>query len=196
MYRLMHSLIAAGWFVVLEPRKRKANGQWSAHKLRALAHEEWAKKYPEKCKTENQPVPKSNSACPEIEELPVPPAGHSIGIDLQSYKNLQIDDNLVKSTCPEFGNGIHALTDVLTSPKKSKAEALEQSIYSACPADGTGPVPLTGQDGSDCRTPENPPVSPPVPKRRRTMQELTKLATTTHTTVDALLAGGTFELSA
>lgn len=199
MYRLMHSLIASGWFVVLEPRKRKSNGQWSAHKLRALAHDEWCKTHPKECKTDaendEQPVPILNSACPEIEELPVPKTGHSIGIPLQSSKNLQLGDSLVKSTCPEFGNGIHAFTEVPTSPKKSKAEALEQHVCAASPENGTGPVPKTGQDGSDCPSSENPPVSPPVPKRRRTIQELTKIADAAHTTVEALLSGGTFELA-
>jgi hypothetical protein len=200
MYRLMHALIKSGWFIVLEPRKRKSNGQWSAHALRVLSHDEWVKAHPKECKTDaendEQPVPISSSACPEIEELPVPKTGHSIGIPLQSGKNLQLGDNLVKSTCPEFGNGIRALTQVLTCPKKSKAESAVEHVCAACPDNGTGPVPITGQDGSDCPTPENPPVSPPVPKRRRTMQELTKLANTTHTTVEALIAGGTFELAA
>lgn len=198
MYRLMHSLIDSGWFVVLEPRKRKSNGQWTAHVLRVLSHEEWVKVHPKECKngaeSGGQPVPFLNSACPDFEGSPVPPAGHSIGKSLQYGKNLQHGDNVVKSTCPE--SGTRSLTKVPYTPKNSKAEPAVEHVFAASTDNGTGPVPITGQDGSNCPVAKNPPVSPPVPKRRRTMEWLTKLADTTHTTVEALLAGGTFELIA
>jgi hypothetical protein len=199
MYRLMHGLIDSGWFVVLVPRTRKANGQWSAHALRVLSHEEWAKEHKGKCKTEpendERPVPESKGACPKIEGQPVPRAGHSIGIPLQSGEILQSGESLEKRTCPASGNGIRSITETPTIPKKSTTEPLEQHVCAACPTGGTGPVPRAGQDGSNCPIPENPPVSPPVPKRRRSLQELTKLAAATNTTVDALLFSGTFELS-
>ena len=199
MYDHMHALIASGWFVVLEPRKRKANGQWSAHALRILSHDEWAAAHPDAarktCKSDAEPVRFSDSACPVSASQPVRQGGHSIGKDLQSDKNPQYGDSLVKSTCPQNRNGELACAEVPTCPNESKTEPLEQRVRAASPVIGTGPVPEPGQVRSDSVTSENPVVAPPVPKRRRSLQELTKLATTTNTTVDALLSGGTFELT-
>src|ERR1035441_8478057 len=164
MYRLMHGLIDSGWFVLLEPRKRKSNGQWSAYALRVLPHEEWVKIHgADGCKVEKNgaaPVPISECASPEIALQPVPPAGHSSGIPLQSSKNLQLGNNLVKPTSPEIRNGVRALSKVLACPLEPETEPLEQSICSASPASGTGPVLPAGLDGSDCPVPENPPASP------------------------------------
>ena len=198
MYKRMHALIKSGWFVVLEASKRKANGQWSAHKLRVLSHEAWAKEHPKQCKTraenDSAPVCIQVGTCLESNPQPVSKEGHSIGIPLQSDKSPQSGDKLVKSTCPPFQNGIRALTEVLTGPKKSETEAAEEHVCAASPSNQTGPVPISRQDGSTCPVPEKPSVSLPVPKRR-TMPELTKLADMTHTTVEALLSSGGFELA-
>ena len=200
LYRLMHKLIASGWFVVLEPTKRKANGQWSACVLRVLSHEEWAESNPKKCKTEaeneKQPVPILHSACLKNDVLPVSEQGHSIGKTLQSGKNLQSGVSTVKSACPKSETGIRALAEVLANPKTPEAEAMGHHVSAASLGTGTGPVSEQGQVESKCAVPDNPPVSPPVPKRRRSLKALTELAAATNTTVDALLSSGTFELSA
>lgn len=201
MYKLMHALIKSGWFVILVPKTRKANGQWSAHALRVLSHEDWTKEHQGTCKTEPendaQPVPISSTACPKNASQPVLSEGHSIGKDLQSGRKPQSDENLIKNACPENGTGNLVHTENPTNPKKQpKAEALEQHVRAACPSNGTGPVPRMGQDGSVCSVPENPPISPPVAKPvRRTRAQLEGLATITSTTVDALLSSGKFELA-
>jgi hypothetical protein len=196
MYDHMHKLIKSGWFVVVELSKRKPNGQWSAHVLRVLSHEDWVAAHPEEakksCKTEEEPVRFAASACPVSDGVPVPETGHSIGKDLQSDKNLQSGDNLVRSACPQKRTGMRALTDVLHKPQ---AEALEQPVSAACPVIRTGPVPETGQADHACSIVENPPASPPVLKRR-TQAQLTTIARALGKTVDALLAGGGFELVA
>lgn len=199
MYRLMKRLIDSGWFVVLEPRKRKSNGQWSAHALRVLSHDQWTETHgAEGCKMaepDKAPVPNLNSACPEIEQLPVPPAGHSFGKTLQSGEPLQSGDSLVERACPEFGNGSLAYDESPTSPIISETEAMGHHVLAASPGFGTGPVLPAGQVESICEVVEHPPVSPPVPKRR-TPQQLTAIATVQGVTVEDLLSSGKFELAA
>lgn len=199
MYKLMHQLIEAGWFVLVEPSKRKPNGQWSATVLRVLPHDEWAKEHPKSCKIEAEnegaPVPILNSACPESAMQPVPKSGHSLVYPFSSGVHLQTGDNPVKSACPEIGNGDRAFVEGPTSPKKSKTETGVTLVCAASPENGTGPVPKTGQDGLKTDSPENLTVSPPAPKRR-TREQLTPIAAAKGITIDALLAAGVFELIA
>lgn len=195
MYRLMHALIDAGWFEVVAPAARKSNGQWSTHNIRVLTHDDWIKKHGEgECK--NSPDPKSNRPCPKSEGDPVPQVGHSRVYPFNPNKNLQCGDNLVKAA-PAGGTGEEIeIVDIPYPDVQPPAEAMEHQVCSAVPAAGTGPVPWAGQDGSGADAADVPAPPPPVPKRaRRTRGQLEVLANTMHTTLDALLAGGKFELA-
>lgn len=43
------ALLGSGWFELMEPRQRKNDGTWSARKIKAVSHEEWVVKHPNKC---------------------------------------------------------------------------------------------------------------------------------------------------
>jgi hypothetical protein len=49
VYKDMAVLVKEGWIKLLEPQKRKGDGTFSARKVVAVLHKEWASVYPNKC---------------------------------------------------------------------------------------------------------------------------------------------------
>jgi len=139
IYRLVKALTKGEWFVLLEPLKRGASGQYLAARYKVLSHDEWTERHGcTQCSHQRvtSPVPKSASTCPEIEVHlsqnhvpPVPYLGHSmkehnLNEHLSEKKHLQGRD-----------------PDAHTEPERDASADRQDGANSKT----VSPVPSTGQ---------------------------------------------------
>jgi hypothetical protein len=111
LYRTMNKLLASGWAVLLEPRKR-TGGRFAASKFRLLSHAEWTAKHGEsQCspvsraelvsastssKTGGSPVPEQASTSSKTGGSPVPRVEHKL-ISTKLIKSNPIEQQLHKA---------------------------------------------------------------------------------------------------